>query len=106
VRLEVETAHRKDLRVIPALVQGATMPSPDELPESLTSLNRRQAVELSDSSWHDNVQRLLGDLEDHLSPPPPASESRRRRPFHWWSDKRGQRKADEEEVSDVEREVE
>jgi hypothetical protein len=112
VRLGVETALGKDMRVIPALVQGAAMPSRDELPESLASLGRRNAVELNDSSWHDDVQRLLWDLEGPLSPPMPQpmspheSESRRRLPFRWWSDKRGQRKADEEEVSDVEREVE
>src|ERR671935_1392571 len=36
VRLELETAlERETIRVIPALVQGAEMPTSDELPESL-----------------------------------------------------------------------
>src|SRR5687767_2733903 len=49
VRLEIATALRRDIRVIPVLVQRATMPSPDQLPEDLAKLSRRNAIELSDT---------------------------------------------------------
>jgi hypothetical protein len=35
VRIEIETAIRRDTNVIPVLVQGAEMPSPTTLPESI-----------------------------------------------------------------------
>lgn len=117
VRMEIETALRSDTRVIPTLVQGAQMPSTDELPEPLRALARRNAIELRDGSWRDDVQRLIEALERilppwtepmaYLEPAPPPSEQRPRLPrFRRWLEAREQKKAGEEEVSDVEREVE
>lgn len=63
VRLEVETALERDVRVIPVLVSGAKMPSETELPEPLKPLSRRQAHELSDSRWDYDVGRLLASIE-------------------------------------------
>src|SRR4026208_534969 len=51
VRLEIATALRRKVRVIPALVQRATMPKPQDLPEDLAKLTRRNAIELSDLRW-------------------------------------------------------
>src|SRR4029453_10994992 len=47
VRLEIEAALTRNVRVIPILVDGARMPHADELPDSLVKLVRRQALELS-----------------------------------------------------------
>jgi carbon monoxide dehydrogenase subunit G len=47
VRLEIEAALERGVRVIPVLVEGASMPSPTELPTSLEKLARRQALVLS-----------------------------------------------------------
>ena len=47
VRLEIEAALARDVRVIPILVDGARMPAAEELPNSLSKLARRQALELS-----------------------------------------------------------
>lgn len=47
VRLEVEAAIKRDIRVIPVLVDGAKMPIADELPPSLRGLARKQAVSLN-----------------------------------------------------------
>jgi len=70
VRLEVETALRRpDLRVIPLLVAGARMPDPDDLPESVRALSRRNALELSDLRWRDDVRRLVSALEEQLGGP-------------------------------------
>jgi TIR domain len=63
VRLEIEAALERDIRVIPALVQGAEMPSSDEVPQSLTALTRRNAVELSDTRWRFDLGRLLARLK-------------------------------------------
>ena len=63
VRLELESALERDVVVIPTCVQGAALPSPDRLPASLAPLVRRQAIELRDIGWHDDVGRLLRRLE-------------------------------------------
>jgi TIR domain len=47
VRLEIEAALTRNVRVIPILVDGARMPRAAELPASLARLVRRQALELS-----------------------------------------------------------
>lgn len=66
VRLEVGTALDRGILVIPALVQGAAMPRPEELPEALAPLARRQGLELSDLRWRYDVGRLVTRLERRL----------------------------------------
>lgn len=69
VRLEVETALRSpDVTVIPVLVAGAGMPAPEQLPEPLRALARRNAIELSDQRWRYDVGRLLDAVMGVLSP--------------------------------------
>jgi TIR domain len=64
VRVEIQTAlERPDTRVIPTLVQGAEMPSSDELPPPLQKLSHRKAFEIRDSRWRSDVLRLIEDLE-------------------------------------------
>ena len=63
VRMEIAAALQRNMRVIPVLVQGASMPGTDELPEDLAPLTRRNAFELHDSSWGDDVGRLFSALE-------------------------------------------
>lgn len=65
-RLEVGTALKRNVRVIPVLVEGAVMPAADELPEDLKPLARRNAIELTDSRWSQDVQRLVASLERAL----------------------------------------
>jgi hypothetical protein len=52
--------------VIPLLVGGSRMPRPDELPESVRALSRRNALELSDLRWRHDVGRLVGTLGELL----------------------------------------
>jgi hypothetical protein len=59
VRLEIEAALKRKIPVIPVLVDGAKMPGQSELPESISGLADRQAVELSDARWAHDVGRLL-----------------------------------------------
>ena len=63
VRLEIEAALARNVRVIPILVEGAQMPRSDELPASLAKLARRQALELSPSRLDLDTQRLLSVLD-------------------------------------------
>jgi hypothetical protein len=63
VRLEIEAALTRKVRVIPILVDGAGMPRADELPESLAKLVRRQALELSPSRFEFDTSRLLKVLD-------------------------------------------
>jgi hypothetical protein len=66
VRLEIEAALRRNVRVIPVLVDGARMPRADELPESMRALVRRQALELSPSRFESDTSRLVRVLESTL----------------------------------------
>ena len=53
VRLEIEAALARNVRVIPVLVDGARMPRLEELPPSMGGLVRRQALELSPSRFEE-----------------------------------------------------
>ena len=63
VRMELEAALARGIRVIPVRVQGAPMPSSAELPEGLARLARRQAIELSDHRWRYDVGVLVAAVE-------------------------------------------
>jgi len=65
VRLEIEAAIRRGIRIIPVLVDGASMPTAAELPESLHVLARRQAVALNPASL--DIGGLVSVLETALS---------------------------------------
>ena len=66
VRLEIEAALARDVRVIPVLVDGAQMPAAEELPASMRGLVRRQALELSPSRFEDDTRLLVRVLESTL----------------------------------------
>lgn len=67
IRLEVATALQRNIRVIPLLVQRATMPSAEDLPEPLKGLARRNALELHDTNWSSDMDRLLSVLDTALA---------------------------------------
>jgi hypothetical protein len=58
VRIEIEAALERDIRVIPVLVEGAIMPKPEDLPESLKKLSRRQGIEVSHTRFDSDVKIL------------------------------------------------
>ena len=63
LRREVEIALDRNIRIIPVLVQGALMPGPDELPQAISGLARRQAFHLPDLGFHCAVDELIAALE-------------------------------------------
>jgi TIR domain len=67
VRLEIEAALARKVRIIPILVDGANMPRADELPTGLSGLVRRQALELSPSRFEYDTSRLLKVLDATLA---------------------------------------
>jgi uncharacterized RDD family membrane protein YckC len=67
VRVEIEAALARNVRVIPILVEGARMPRATELPASLARLVRRQALELHPSRFDFDIGRLLRVLERTLA---------------------------------------
>ena len=63
VRLEIEAALTRDVRVIPVLVEDATMPYADELPPTLAPITRRQALVLSPTRFTADIAKLITVLE-------------------------------------------
>lgn len=64
VRIEIATALDRRIPVIPALVGGAAIPCQQDLPEALTMLARRQAIEISDARFQHDCRRLIEVLDD------------------------------------------
>jgi hypothetical protein len=79
MRHELEAALRRDIRIIPVLVEGAKMPRAEDLPESLAALTRRQAFEVRDERFRFDKQELLKRVDRALGIQPqqqaaPAAE--------------------------------
>jgi hypothetical protein len=68
IRIELETALRRKILVLPVLVEGAKMVEAADLPESIRPLARRQAIELSEHRWDFDVQELLQRIQEVVKP--------------------------------------
>jgi tetratricopeptide (TPR) repeat protein len=66
VRIEIESALKQGKRVIPILVNDARMPRPDDLPESVRPLTRRNAVRLTHERFRADAQGLVKALQRNL----------------------------------------
>jgi len=78
VRLEIATALKRDIRVIPVLVDGASMPQSRDLPDDLRDLVRRNALQLSHDRFRTDSERLQSAVSRALEKT--ASERRDRKP--------------------------
>jgi len=58
VRLEIESALKRNILVVPVLVDGARMPDEANLPDPLKPLARRNAAEVSHHRFHDDTEKL------------------------------------------------
>lgn len=72
VRYELETALANDRRVIPLLVNGAPMPTTQQLPEALAGLTEYQAFEVSDTRFRSDMDELLRRLDRVIERPGPT----------------------------------
>jgi formylglycine-generating enzyme required for sulfatase activity len=78
VRIEIESALKRKIPVIPVLVGGASMPGPEQLPLSLEPLAYRNGAQVrSDPDFHRDMDRLIAGIQQHFgdaktppSPPP------------------------------------
>ena len=66
VRVEIEKALGRDIEIIPVLVDGATMPSPDDLPELVKPLSRRNAMRLTHERFRADAQGLISSIDQAL----------------------------------------
>jgi hypothetical protein len=73
VRLEVATALKREIQVIPVLVDGARMPQYDDLPGDLKSFARRNAIEVSHSRFKEDSKRLISAVKQASGRPPMPS---------------------------------
>jgi hypothetical protein len=80
VRKEITEALKRNLRVIPVLVNGADMPDPEELPEELKELSLKHAQELSSSRWNYDVGELTKVLEKIIEKKPEPKPQPQPRP--------------------------
>ncbi|HZN24106.1 MAG TPA: PsiF family protein [Burkholderiales bacterium] len=76
VRLEIAAALKRDIPVIPVLVQGAAMPAAEQLPDEIKDFAYRNGFELSHSRWESDLQEMLkrlGLLTGRSQPTSPAT---------------------------------
>jgi len=67
VRVEIESALKRGIPVIPLLVRGARMPEEDELPPSLQKLVYRNAIPVRpDPDFNNDIKKLISSLEKFM----------------------------------------
>ncbi|WP_165486212.1 toll/interleukin-1 receptor domain-containing protein [Frankia sp. Cppng1_Ct_nod] len=74
VRLEIEAALRRGIRVIPALVDGAHISTAAELPHSLGHLVDLQAVRFDNENWEIGIGRIVAPFVREAPAPEPRLE--------------------------------
>ena len=66
VRIEIETALRAGVPIVPVLVYGAVFPESSAIPESIRPMLQRQSALIrSDQDFHRDMDRIIQTL-DHL----------------------------------------
>lgn len=63
VRLEILAAIEKRKVIIPVLLGNVKMPTVEALPEKLQQLAHKQAIEISDTRFHSDVDRLIESID-------------------------------------------
>ena len=66
VRVEIGSALKRKIPVIPVLIDGARVPKATELPEDIATLARRQAVELRNSYFRRDADGLTQRIREIL----------------------------------------
>ena len=67
VRIEIESALKRGIPVIPLLVRGAQMPMEGQLPDGLKKLAYRNGIPIRhDPDFHRDMDRLIAALEKHI----------------------------------------
>ena len=74
VRIEIGTALDRGIPVVPVLLDDASLPETDQLPNDLRSLFDRQAEFISFRTFDDDVKRLIAKLTTKSEQQPEQSE--------------------------------
>ncbi len=70
VRTEIATALKRNIRVVPVLLDGANMPDDAILPDDLKPILRRQSYEISNKRWKYDSEELIQYLQKALGQTP------------------------------------
>ena len=62
-RAEITTALRLNLRIVPLLISGASVPERKDLPPDVAAIAEWQALRIDDDDFDHNVTRLIRALE-------------------------------------------
>jgi hypothetical protein len=82
VRIEVESALKREIPIIPVLVRGAKIPDPERLPVSVQELSYRHGLEVrSGTDFHRDLDRLIAYLKQQIpglseAQPKPVSQAK------------------------------
>jgi glutaminase len=63
VRIEIATALRRDIPVIPILLDGTSVPRANQLPEDLRELALRNGLNVHHASFHADMDKLVRELK-------------------------------------------
>jgi hypothetical protein len=67
VRVEIETALERGIPIVPILVEGATMPKPEDLPHIISKLAFHNAASVDDGrDFHQHMERVIRSLDSLL----------------------------------------
>ena len=70
VRIEIESALKRQIPVIPVLVRGASIPPAKQLPASLQDLTYRNGIAVrSGHDFHQDMNRLIESLKQNIQGP-------------------------------------
>src|ERR1043166_1101514 len=67
VGVEIAAALQRDIRVIPVLIDGASVPKSDELPQALKPVTRRHAVEVRNAHFGRDDRKSTRLNSSHVS---------------------------------------
>ena len=67
VGVEIAAALQRDIRVIPVLIDGASVPKSDELPQALKPVTRRHAVEVRNAHFGRDAEALAEKIREALN---------------------------------------
>ncbi len=78
VRVEIAAALKRNIPVIPILLEGTRVPKAERLPDELKSLARRNGLDVRHTSFRSDMDRLVRGLRGAVArqPPPPATNLR------------------------------
>jgi hypothetical protein len=68
LRIEIAAALQRGIPVIPILLDGASVPKANRLPEDLEELAQRNGLEVRHASFHNDMNRLIRWLKEQSDP--------------------------------------